>query len=61
MAKRTAFDYVALLVEKGTGEVVAIKLRNFPSKYEARASCWDKFPDWNVKIIERLYEEDWKE
>ena len=50
------FSYVVLLCEKGGSEVKAVRLDGYTSKYDIKAS--EMFPDWNIKGIWKLYDED---
>ena len=50
------FSYVVLLSEKGGSEVKAVRLDGYSSKYDIKAQ--EMFPDWNVKGIWKLYDED---
>ena len=55
------FSYVGILCRKGGDEVKAVRLDNFERMTDARKAFWEKFPDWNVKEVRKLYDEDFAE
>ena len=54
------FSYVVLLCEKGGSEVKAVRLDGYTSKYDLnfQDDLKGNYPDWNIKGIWKLYDED---
>lgn len=54
-------DYVVTLCEVNGKEVKAIRADGFQNKTDVFYAILDQLPGWNVKGIQRLYEEDFRE
>lgn len=55
------YSYVFTLCERGGSEVTAIRVDGYKNKEEAGEDIRAKFPEWNIKTISKLYEDDFKE
>ena len=52
------FSYVATLCKKGGSEVQAIRMEYFQNKLDVHKAIGEQYPDWKIKCINKLYEED---
>lgn len=53
-------SYVVTLCRKDGAEVMAIRSEYFQNKTDVHLACLEQYPDWNVKTISRLYDEDFQ-
>ncbi len=56
--KVTLHSYVATLTEKDGSDVKAIRIDGATNKYDVHMALLDRFPNWNIKTISKLYETD---
>lgn len=55
------YQYVVTMTKKGApGEVAAVVVTARAKDLDMMRILDEKFPDWNVKAINRLYEDDFK-
>lgn len=61
--RRVLHSYVALLTEKDGSEVKAVRFdeMNLTKGPELSSYIEEQYPDWNIKGIWRLYEDDFME
>lgn len=52
------YSYVAVLTEKGGSHVKAVRYDRFQSKTDVMREIFSDYPDWNLKELRRLYDED---
>lgn len=51
-------SYVAMLTEKDGHEVKAVRYDGYETKKAVSKLAKEEYPDWNVKGVWRLYDED---
>lgn len=51
-------SYVVTLCKQDGSEVMAVRMEYFQNKTDVHHACLDQYPEWNVKTIGRLYDED---
>lgn len=54
------FSYVALLTERDGCEVKAARYDGYKSKYDLHDTISADYPDWNLKGIYKLCDDDFK-
>ena len=55
------YSYVVLLTEKGGSEVKAVRYDGFERKTDVMKEVDTDYPEWRLKSIHKLYEEDFQE
>ena len=51
-------SYVVTLCKQDGSEVMAVRMEYYQNKVDVHHACLDQYPEWNVKTIGRLYDED---
>lgn len=51
-------SYVVTLCKQDGSEVMAVRMEYYQNKTDVHHACLDQYPEWNVKTIGRLYDED---
>ncbi len=59
-AGTTKYDYVALLTERKGTEVMAVRMDSYKRGKDVLADLDKYYPEWRVKGIWRLYDEDFE-
>ena len=54
-------SYVVVLCKKGGADVKAIRVDDYERVADVREDICGNYPDWNIKRINRLYDEDFDE
>lgn len=54
-------SYVATLCRIGGDDVMAVRMEYYQNKFDVRKEIDRQYPDWKVKTISKLYEEDFEE
>lgn len=54
-------SYVVLLTEIGGDSVAAIRYDNYTNKHELMKYVWEQLPDWKIKTVLKLYDDDFQE
>ena len=55
------YSYVATLTEKDGADVTAVRVDGAQNKHDVYISILDRFPEWNIKGIQKLYDTDFDE
>lgn len=55
------YSYVATLTEIGGYNVVAVRFDGYERKTDVYQEIRAQFPEWRIKNVLRLYDEDFKE
>lgn len=55
------FSYVAVLTKINDSEVKAVRMDGFERKTDVHKKVEEQFPDWKVKAVHKLYDEDFME
>ena len=53
-------SYVVILCEINGAEVKAVRMDYYRTKNEAKAYAAEQYPDWKIKAVYRLYDEDYR-
>ena len=60
MVKARFYSYVATLCRKDGDEVMAVRLDGYSNKEEIYRELEDEYPEWNLKGVLKLYDDDFK-
>lgn len=52
------YSYVVTLCEKDGHQVQAVRIEFYLNKIDVHKAVEKQYPDWNIKTINRLYDED---
>ena len=52
------YSYVVTLCEKDGHNVQAVRIEFYLNKIDVHKAVEKQYPDWNIKTINRLYDED---
>lgn len=54
-------SYVVTLCRIGGDDVMAVRMEYYQNKFDVRKEIDKQYPDWKVKSISKLYEDDFAE
>lgn len=60
LVKASFYSYVATLCKKDGDEVMAIRLDGFSNKVDVYHEIAENYPEWNLKGVLKLYDDDFK-
>ena len=58
MKEKQKNSYVVVMCRKGSREVQAGRFDDYERKTDLYPVMDEKYPDWNIKAVHKLYEED---